>query len=165
VSSPPANPSVAPVWDLGVTADSLRDGSVELEVEAPGAGSLSATAQSAATVTSGRSSRAAKRRARRGPARGGHVSTAVVDRAVAKSATHASAGGLVALTLTLAPRYRKLADEPGGLSGTVSLVFTAAGHQTLRQSIEVTFVRTRRRSVGRRAVSTHRRGARRGHRR
>jgi hypothetical protein len=164
VSSPPANPSVAPVWDLGVTADSLGDGSVELEVEVPGAGSLSATAQSAAMVTSGRSSRAS-RRARHGPARGGHASTAVVNRAVAKSATHASAGGLVALTLTLAPRYRKFAGEPGGLSGTVSLAFTAAGHQTLRQSIEVIFVRTARRTAGRRAVSTHRRGAPRGHRR
>jgi hypothetical protein len=49
-------------------------------------------------------------------------------------------GGLVELTLTLAPAYRTLATRSEGLSGTVSVLFTAAGRAALRQSITVSFL-------------------------
>jgi hypothetical protein len=42
--------------------------------------------------------------------------------------------------LTLSPAYRSLAARAGGLSATVGVTFTAAGHPTLRQSIAVAFL-------------------------
>jgi hypothetical protein len=139
VSSPPPSPLLGPEWRLGVTALSLANGSVRLYVEAPGTGSVSASAQGAVATAAAHSARAARRRRPR--AKRASARAAVVDRvlATAKATSAASEGGLVELTLTLAPAYRALASGSGGLSGTVSVVFTAPGHPTLRQSVVVTF--------------------------
>ncbi len=135
-------PSLAPAWSIGLTALSRPNGSVLLYVDAPGAGTLRADAQSAVVVASVRGALAARRTRRASRAR---VKKAVVTRTVATKATDAKSAGLTTLTLTLAPFYAALADERGGLSATVTVTFTAPGHPTLRENITVTFVHTKKR--------------------
>jgi hypothetical protein len=139
VSSPPAGPSPTPTWTLGATALSLSNGNVRLYLEVPGAGTLRATADAAVLVRAA----PATRRGRRASASRARARASVVTRAVAtaSAATPADAGGLVELTLTLAPRYRALAGEQGGLSAAVSLSFAAPGHPNLVSSVPVTFLR------------------------
>jgi hypothetical protein len=144
VSGQSANPSVTPQWRLSVTAESLSNGSVRLYVELPGAGELSATADSAVRVSARHGRSSAKR---------GHASERVAKRKVAsaKEASATSAGGLVQLTLTLTPSYRTLAGRSVGLSSTASLLFTAPGHPALRQSIAISFLRSARPARAKRA--------------
>jgi hypothetical protein len=161
VSSAPPSPLLGPEWRLGVTALSLANGSVRLYVETPGAGSVSASAQGAVASAASHSARAARRRRPR--AKRASARVAVVERvlAAAKATSASSEGGLVELTLTLAPSYRALASGSGGLSGTVSVVFTAPGHPTLRQSIVVSFLskaKVSRARASRRATAKARRG-------
>jgi len=143
ISPPPVNPASEPSWLLGVSARSRPDGSVVLYVVAPGPGRLSISAKSAVRVDSARASRSG-RRARHSSTARGHASTTVATRVVAAAAamTRASMGETVASTLTLAPSYRSLAAQRGGLSATVSVLFSAPGHPLLRESIPVTFLRT-----------------------
>jgi hypothetical protein len=139
ISSPPPNPAITPAWRLGVTSRSQRNGSVLLDLELPGAGTVRAAADGSLRVLLARSSRVPRNSVRRR-----HPSSAVVTRVVAsaRKTSGTRAGGLVALALTLAPHYRSLAGQRGGFSATVSVVFSAPGHPTLRQSLPVTFVRT-----------------------
>lgn len=134
ISSPPPNPSPTPSWSLSVTASSSADGSVRLYVEAPGSGTLSASASSAFAVAPARSSRAA--RAHR--ARATLVTRTVAS---AKALESASAGGLMTLVLAPAASYTALAARRGGLQASVEVSFAAPGQPTLRQRIEVSFVR------------------------
>jgi hypothetical protein len=78
----------------------------------------------------------------------------VVTRDVARTtgASDASAGGFVTLTLTLSASYRSLAARSDGLAATVSVTFSASGHQTLHQSVAVDF---RHRSSARLVRSQH----------
>jgi hypothetical protein len=139
ISPAPPNPSPASSWSLGVREVSLRDGSVRLYVEVPGDGTLRGSASSPVVV---RSSLAA-RRSRRGAARASRARKTVATRTVASATSNAVApgGGLTTLVLTLAPAFRALAAQHGGLSATVNVTFTAPGHATLHQSIAVSFVR------------------------
>jgi len=142
-----ANPSFTPVWELGVTALSGSSGSVLLYVQAPGSGTLRAGAQSAVVTRSALIARTGHR-ARHSALRerlGGTVAT----RTVATRETDAQGAGLQMLTLTLAARYRSLALEPGGLSATVTVIFTSPGRPALRESIPVTFLRKTKRSKAR----------------
>jgi Tol biopolymer transport system component len=129
ISPQPAGPPIKAAWRLGVTVRSRADGSVLLYVSVPGAGTAKAGAQSAVRVRAEHH---------------GHASTSVATRSVAttKKVSGANAATLVTLTLTLASRYRSLADKRPGLAGTVNLTFSAAGHPTLRQSVRVSFLRT-----------------------
>ncbi|HYM54678.1 MAG TPA: hypothetical protein VES97_04905, partial [Solirubrobacteraceae bacterium] len=140
ISGAPAEPSLSPSWTLGATALSRRDGTVLLDVQLPGAGTVRADAQSPVRIQS-----VAPARAAHGAARRRRMRTTVALRAVAAAtrAIGSSGDGLVTLTLTLSPRYRALAARPGGLSAAVNVVFTAPGHPTLRQSVPVTFIRAR----------------------
>ncbi len=133
ISSMPSNPSVAPVWNIGVTALSRRDGTVTLEVRVPGAGTLRAGARGAVRV---HASRAAKRSHGHG-----HSRMTVATRTVATRAAQPKAEGLVVLTLKLARAYSALSSARGGLSAAVGLTFSARGQKTLRASVPVTFVR------------------------
>jgi hypothetical protein len=141
ISPAPAGPTSAPSWLLGASAHSRPDGSVVLYLVTPGPGRSSVTAKSAVRVASARASRSG-RGAGHAAARRGHPSTTVATRVVAaaSAATRASAGETVAVTLTLAPIYRSLAAQRGGLFATVSVVFSAPGHPVLRESIPVSFV-------------------------
>jgi WD40-like Beta Propeller Repeat len=144
VSAPPGSP-IVPLWQLGATALSRRDGSVVLYLELPGPGSLRAGAQSALRVTAAPSTRHARsRRSARKASRGRGRRTTVVTRTVASAArvARAQGGELTTLTLRLAKPYAALASRRGGLSARVELTFTGNGHPTLRQTIEVAFVRT-----------------------
>jgi hypothetical protein len=173
VSPAPPNPAPGSVWALGVSVVSRRDGSVALDVEAPGAGALHGEAQAAVLVAPARSRSALRRRTRRSShdaitaAPAGSRSAfrrppplrtvarhrdAVATRTVAAAGARADGEGSVRLVLALAPRYRALAGERGGLSATVTVTFTVSGRPTLRESVPVTFVR---------AARHHRRGGRR----
>jgi hypothetical protein len=132
VSAAPANPEVAPEWRLGVTAVSSSNGTVRLYVSVPGAGTLSASALGTVPVARarrGRRARVAQRRVSATPAR-----------AVAPP------GGLVQITLKLAPAYRALASRLAGLSATANITFTAPGRRALKQAIAVDFRVTAKRS-------------------
>jgi hypothetical protein len=140
VSSAP-EPTLAPVWDIGVTASSRPDGSVLLFLQAPGAGTARASARSAVVVASARAARTGRRTRRGRVSAGGRESRTVATRTMAIRTAAARGAGLMTLTLALAPRYAKLARERGGLSATATVTFTAPGHPTLRKSIPVTFLR------------------------
>jgi hypothetical protein len=163
VSPAPAGPAIVPAWRLGATALSRRNGSVLLDVLAPGAGALRAEAVGSVRVTATVAGSA--RRGRRATGAGhahARVRTTVVSRTVAAGGTQASAGGLIALTLKLAGRYSALAGEHGGLSAVVDLTFTAPGHPLLRQSVDVTFLRVPA-PKPRSRVAKRRRAASKGH--
>jgi Tol biopolymer transport system component len=139
ISNPPGL-SITPVWDLGVTAQSLSDGNVLLYVNAPSAGTLSALVRSTVRTLAARSSRATRGARRRGAR--ARAAVAVRTRTVASATGRAaSGGGLTTLLLTLAPGYRALAEQQGELSATANLTFTAPGQPALRQSIAVSFLR------------------------
>ena len=139
ISPAPPGPPLEPVWSLGVTTISRRDGTVLLEVQVPGAGALRAGAQSAVRV------QLVPRRASAGRARRRvRVRTTVSTRTVSTRSMSSSVAGLATLVLKLSPPYSALAGARGGLSADVSLVFTAPGHGALRQKVPVTFIRTLR---------------------
>jgi Tol biopolymer transport system component len=148
VSPAPAT-STEPAWQLGVTAVSASDGSVRLYVEVPGAGALSAKAsgvvlsQGSAARHRSRGASHIRRAARR--AQSGTHGTAV-NRTVAAAAKSVGAPGgeLVRLVLRLGSRYQSLASRRGGFSATVRVLFSAPGHPTLHQTIQVSFQRTER---------------------
>jgi hypothetical protein len=60
------------------------------------------------------------------------------------------------MTLTLSHAYKSLASVRGGLSATVKLVFSAAGHPTLHLSVAVTFVRSLTKRARSRTAAAHR---------
>ena len=122
---------------IGVTALSRANGSVLLYIQAPGAGTLRAGAQSAVVIQSPRAGRNARHASTARVRERGHLAT----RTVATRATDSKGAGLETLTLALAPIYRSLARSRGGLSATVTVTFTAPGHSTLRDTIPVTFLR------------------------
>jgi hypothetical protein len=134
ISPAPPNPSLTRAWSFGASAVSLANGNVELYVQLPGAGKLSARAGSSVRITV----HPRAKRHHRGKAR-----TVVVQRTIA-SATHSEAPGetgLVTAVLPLAAVYRSQAEQKNGLSGSVLLTFSAPGHPELRTSIAVTFKR------------------------
>jgi Tol biopolymer transport system component len=130
--SPAPATATEPAWRIGVSAQPLRDGSVRLYVEVPGAGLL--RAQARGVVLARAPGSAARHRGRR----------STVTRTVAGAGRSAAApGGEVAsLVLRLGSPYASLSTRRGGFSASVVVAFSATGHPTLRQSIEVTFHRT-----------------------
>jgi hypothetical protein len=140
VSPAPTTPT-EPAWLLGATAVSRADGSVVLYVQVPGPGALRAAARSS-IVTSKARGRGARKRA---TARKSSVSIRTVAAAAANAA--ALDGGLLALVL-----------RKGGLSATVSIAFSAAGHSELFQNLAVTF-------LGKAATARHHAGSSSRHRR
>jgi hypothetical protein len=139
ISSAPASQPPTPAWSLGVSAFSRANGTVVLEIQTPGAGTLLAGARAAVRVQmKGRS------RAKRSSAHGRIASVTVANRTVATADTHTHASGLVVMTLTLTKPYRALAGAHGGLSAVADLVFSAPGHPTLHQGMAVTFLRSER---------------------
>jgi hypothetical protein len=136
ISPAPAGPALSAAWKIGVTARSRADGKVLLYVSVPGPGTLVAGARSQVQVQVRRHGRRTSALATRGVA-----STKAVARQVG--------GGLVTLTLALAPRWRALAGRRAGLPGAVTLTFTAGHHATQRQSASVVFRRTQRAKIKR----------------
>jgi hypothetical protein len=139
VSSPPATPAPLPEWRLEATAFSRRDGSVLIEVEVPGAGSLKAVARASVLV----SRVGALARSRHGSRRRRTVAT-VATRTVASASARVAAPGLVAIVVHPYSRYRALLGAVAGLSANVSLTFTAHGHPSLHERVVATFTRVSR---------------------
>jgi len=137
ISAPPANASPTPSWSLSATAVSLADGAVRIYVQVPGAGTLTVGAVSAVKVKSVRVARRARRAARK--ASRGRAITMVASRTVASAVAREleADGGLESVLLTPASAYRSLAAV--GLSSTARLTFSAPGHATLHESVEITF--------------------------
>jgi len=149
--SPAPQVVTQPVWQLGVTAFSRPDGSVLLYVRAPGAGTVRAGAHGVVPIRFTIPVHTARRRGGRSAGRRRVLTTKVASRSVttAVQASVPSTGGLMALTLKLAPAYSGLASTRAGLSATVTVVFAATGHPTLQDSITVSFVRKARASRSR----------------
>jgi hypothetical protein len=135
VSPAPAGPDLGVPWRLGATAYSRRDGTVVLDVLVPGAGTLAVNANGAVLVSAARAARHSGHRRSRSRGK-------VAIRTVASRVVPAREGGLIELTLRLAPRYASLARRHGGLAATALLGFGAPGHQLARASLGITFVRT-----------------------
>jgi Tol biopolymer transport system component len=139
VSAPPAAPNTNPSWLLGVTARSRRDGTVVLDVQTPGAGRLAASASGAVRI------RTRSHVARRGHPRSGRTGrqagARVSVRRVASVVKGVLGEGLVTVVLSLQRPYRTLAAGRGGLSASVDVTFTSAGHATLRARLPAAFVR------------------------
>jgi hypothetical protein len=154
VSSAPPGPSLTPAWRLGVSAFSRPNGTVLLEIQAPGAGTLRARARGVVRVKL-----KARSRASRSSARIRGASVTVAERTIATRNTHVRGSGLMVMTLKLTKPYDALAAARGGLSSTVGLTFSAQGHPTLRQSVTATFLRgkppVRRRRRIRTAAELH----------
>jgi hypothetical protein len=132
ISTQPSPPAIKATWRLGVTARSRANGSILLYVSVPGAGTLTAGAQSSVRVRS-------KHHGRIG------TTLATRDVASAKRAAGAVDGELTTLTLTPRRKFTSLADRRPGLAGTVTVTFTAVHHSALRQKVQVTFLRTEKR--------------------
>jgi hypothetical protein len=153
--SPTPQLDTKPSWSMGVTAKSRADGSVVLYVTAPGAGSLRAGAQSTIALGKGRAARRASRGRQRAA---GARRRVLVSRAVASAQREVPAtavGSATSLVLKLKASYASRATSAGGLSAIVTVALVAQGHPTLRQSIEVTFLR--RASKAAKRASAHRR--------
>jgi hypothetical protein len=137
ISSPPLVPAVVPAWQLSVTSRRQRNGTVTLYIDLPGEGTVRAAAEGAVGVKVTRYVRLAHSSKR---VRLAH--TTVAQRTIATKTSDARASGLVALTLTLAPRYSSLAARRGGFSAEVHIAFSSPAHPTLHDSVPVTFMRT-----------------------
>ena len=135
VSPAPPNPAVEPEWRVGVTAGSLSDGSVELYIQTPGAGTATVTASSTVPAPAAQAGRSKGKRARRAATR---VAPAVL-RTVAGAHAAAGSSTLLKVRLTLARGYQPLAARSGGLYGTVRVSFTAPGHPAVFETVAVTF--------------------------
>jgi hypothetical protein len=160
--SPAPQTATEPTWQIGVTAASAADGSVRLYVEVPGAGKLRAAAHSTVLASLGGSSARHATHARRKAHRTARAPARLATRSVATAGKEGAAAGgeLVTLVLRLAKPYAVLASPRGGLSANVTLSFTAAGHPTLHDSIEVTFVRKSHAAPAHKRRSNRRRGRR-----
>ena len=134
VSPLPPNPTPTPVWLLGVTPVSRSDGTVLLDADVPGAGTLRASASATMTVAVATTARRASHRvtARR---------TKLQATDVASGSESAGGPELLALRLALSKRYMSGAERAGGLSAIVTVSFAARGHATLHQQLEVQFIR------------------------
>jgi hypothetical protein len=134
ISPAPPNPEPVPPWRLVASASSLGNGALRIRAELPGAGELTLSASSPLPATS----------ARRGARR-------TVKRVVAQAAKTSAAVSLpLQLELPLSGRYRSLASRTHGLTATLTITFTAAGHPTLRRTITVRFLRRHRTNKGKR---------------
>jgi WD40-like Beta Propeller Repeat len=156
LSPPDEELGVQPAWQLGVTAVSRKDGSVLLYVRTPAPGAVRAAAQSAVLVRVVRSSRGARRAHTTKRGRKPHVRTklTVAQRTVATTRAQSRGAGVLSVVLKLANPYQALAARRGGLSGSVGLSFAAGAH-VLRQSVQVTFVRTVKHRARRRSPAKH----------
>jgi hypothetical protein len=140
LSAEPPQPAITPAWRMGVTALTLPDGRVRLYATVPAAGTIGAAAKSALRVRTRRH---------------GHWRTTLANASVAgaRQAVQAPGGTLLALTLTLAPRYRGLAERRFGVSSAVTVTFAASGHPTLKQALNVVFRKAPARKPAKKAAA------------
>ena len=129
VSPIPPELVVTPTWNLSLSSQARRNGSVVLDVAVPAPGALRAAASAAVLVRTSSSARgrAAKRR---------HALETVLTRTVASDTTDAHGVETAQLVLTSLPRYRRAAREtPRAASRQTPRSSSAQpGTRSLRQS-------------------------------
>jgi WD40-like Beta Propeller Repeat len=132
-------------WRLSVVPVVRRDGSVLLQVDVPGRGTLSAAARADVPVASGAARRrrvGGKRRSR--SARAGSAAVAVQGRIVASARMSASLASLLELPLRVSSRYHSLLEARAGLYALVRVEFRGPGGPALSQTVAVTLRRAAR---------------------
>jgi hypothetical protein len=177
IGAPPLAPNPTPSWTLDATATAMRDGSVLVQVQTPGAGRLVVKAAAQLSTRSAkvarrnphaRAGRTGRRRqsahaasartvskAVRGKAKrrapGGRTGAAITARTVAQSSATVPAAATTRLHLRVSTPYRALVAARNGLYAVLSVKFTAPGQRTLLREIPVTF-HLKRKPVVRRRV-------------
>jgi hypothetical protein len=137
IGEPPLFALPAPSWTLSATATAEHDGSVVVQAEVPGAGSLQSEAlaqlpkQSAVAKSSRSHSRRSGKRASQ-PVR-------LLTVTVAHATTAVAAPVEVSLRLRVGAQYKALLLSPNGLYTVLRVAFAAPGHPTLVKDIPVTF--------------------------
>ena len=134
ISPPPPTPAISPVWGIGVTATSLPNGTVRLDLTLPGAGTVRAHGTAFVAVTVHASRVKAHRSSTRARTR-----VLAVQVTPTAQASEPQTSGVASVILALSPAYRSLASRTGGLSATAAVAFQAPGHATVTQTIAVTF--------------------------
>lgn len=115
ISRRPATLVVQPLWRMTVTASSLPDGTVQIAVGLPGAGTLRAKATARV---------------------GGHLKR----RRVAKRILESAGQGLRKVKLRLAGKLRGLARQRGGLYAQLDLSFVGPGGKPLHAALDARFL-------------------------
>ncbi len=129
VSADPPVPIPEIPWAVSLTATPRTDGTIDVQIAVPAAGSVSVQARGSVLVPAGGShARGAKRRR-----------LVVVTRTVAGARANSAAAGNIDVRLRLAAPYRPLAAAAGGLPVTLRIQFTGPGGPPIRDSAEVTF--------------------------
>jgi hypothetical protein len=159
ISPTPPWPSAEVPWSISATATPSPDGTLVLYVSVPGAGRLSASAVSAvAAVGSRKPGKAVKRgrvrravsarrkgRGSKGKSKGkgkrrASKPAASAGALIARTAASATGPGVIELHLIPAARYDPLLQSSRyGLYSTITVTFAAPGHQTLHQTLRVSF--------------------------
>jgi hypothetical protein len=143
----PPGPAPAPNWRISVTATPAPGGgALLLDVSVPGAGRLAANAKAAVPITITATRPRKRRSSRKRTARGRRASSArahKVARIATREIAHASAATtgprIIQLRLTPTSHYRSLLDAKGGLYATILVMFAAAGHPSLSQTLQLSF--------------------------
>jgi hypothetical protein len=148
----PITPLPSPEWVLNATATEQADGSVLLDADVPGSGSLRVEAIAQLPALSGSGSHARRRAPRRVASKHGRKASVARKRVgkssprrtlrtdtVAEAAMAAGAPSQLGVRLRVTPLYRALVASKLGLYAILRVSFSAAGHQTLTQDVPVTF--------------------------
>jgi Tol biopolymer transport system component len=133
ISPPPPGPAISRTWRWALRAVARKDGTVRLDADLPGAGTLKATVRATVPVT---------RHVRVRKKGGGHRTVArrvLAQRQVALRSGRPRAAGLARLSLRVTKTYMSLVRATGGLYATARVTFTAAGHPALRDTLDVRF--------------------------
>ena len=130
VTPPPPLPVPEIPWAVSLIATTRTDGTVDVQVAVPAAGSVSVKARGSVLVPAGGPhARGAKRKR-----------MVVVTRTVAGTHADTAAAGSIDVRLRLSAPYRPIAAAAGGLPATVTVQFTGPGGPPIHDSAEVIFV-------------------------
>jgi Tol biopolymer transport system component len=140
LSPAPANPTLTAKWEIGTSVGRGRDGSVLLDVSVPGAGQVKAQARAEVPAGDTTPRSQPKRAPGKSKTSGPDARARVVSRTVARARATPRAATIVTLALTPAASLRARIARGHGLYATVSVRFTAAGHQPLTRTLPVDFV-------------------------
>jgi hypothetical protein len=144
----PNEPGPVPRWKLSATVrPAPGGGALLLDVSVPGPGTLSASASAAVSTAQARPAgshrtgrHASSARTGRNTAGKTRAGAAITTREVAHAGKKVKGPRMIELRLTPASRYRSLADT-GKLFATISVTFSAPGHQRLAQTLQASFPR------------------------
>jgi hypothetical protein len=140
ISPAPTPAPLVPEWRLAVRSLPRADGSVTVDIVAPGGGTARVTASARVPVTKTVKVKAHVRRGGRTVTvtRTEHH-TSLVTRQVARADKTTRDGGLVSVPLRLSSRYRTLAQAKAALRATLAVSFASPGHAALKDTLAASF--------------------------